>query len=190
MTKGKVFIFTGDGKGKTTAALGRAVRAAVENRKVTIVQFLKGNGYTGELFSAEFLKPLITIKQFGYRCPISAQIRSGEAVCNKCGLCFRENRNPANGFALEALTYASEIIKEGTAELVILDEISHAIRRGLINLSEVTELVSTRPPHIDVILTGRNMPGELTTLADEVTECRAIKHPLAHGLDARRGTEY
>lgn len=190
MSKGTICIFTGNGKGKTTAALGRAVRAAVDNQKVTIVQFLKGNGYTGELFSSEILKPLITIKQFGYRCPISAQIRSGESVCNKCGLCFRENRNPANAFAIDALAYAKAIISDGDSDLVILDEISHAIKHKLISLEDVCEVLLKRPSHVDIILTGRNMPQELANLANDVTECCAIKHPLANGLDARRGTEY
>jgi len=71
-----------------------------------------------------------------------------------------------------------------------LDEISHAIKHKLISLEEVCEVLLKRPSHVDIILTGRNMPQELTNLADEVTNCCAIKHPLSNGLDARRGTEY
>ena len=100
-------IFTGDGKGKTTAALGLAVSAAANKQQVLIVQFLKGGGYTGELFAASYFKPYMTIKQFGYGCPIAAQLKSGEQLSNKSGVCFRENRKDANQFAPKALVFAA-----------------------------------------------------------------------------------
>lgn len=187
---GTVVIFTGDGKGKTTAALGLAVGAAANRQRVMIVQFLKGGGYTGELFAASFLEPFLTIKQFGYGCPIAAQIQSGEQVCNKCGLCFRENRKPVNEFAVKALAAAAEVLAAGTIDMLVMDEISHAIRHDLISKHEVLNLLITRPKHIDIVLTGRNMPEELLAIADQVTVCQAVKHPMKQGIDARRGTEY
>lgn len=188
--KGVIRIFTGDGKGKTTAALGSAVRAAGLNRRVSVVQFLKGTGYTGELFSACLIKPPIEIKQFGFGCSISADIKAGTAVCTKCGQCFRENRNPLNNFAPQALTYAREVLESHDIDMLIMDEISHAVKHKLINISDVLELIKIKPYHVEIILTGRSMPSELMIIADEITICSPVKHPMAGGLDARRGIEY
>ncbi|MGI6091399.1 MAG: cob(I)yrinic acid a,c-diamide adenosyltransferase [Veillonellaceae bacterium] len=188
--KGLLRIFTGDGKGKTTAALGSAVRAAGLNRRVSVVQFLKGTGYTGELFAVNLIKPPIEIKQFGFGCPISAQIKAGTAVCNKCGRCFRENRNPLNNFAPQALAYVREVLSNDNIDLLIMDEISHALKHGLIKIDDVLEIVKSRSYHVEIILTGRNMPPELMSIADEITICYPVKHPMTSGLDARRGIEY
>ncbi|MPM70800.1 Cob(I)yrinic acid a,c-diamide adenosyltransferase [bioreactor metagenome] len=188
--QGLIRIFTGDGKGKTTAALGSAVRAAGSNRRVTVVQFLKGTGYTGELFAAGLIKPPIIIKQFGFGCPISAEIKAGEAICTKCGLCFRENRNPLNNFAPQALAYAHKVLSSNNVDLLIMDEISHAIKHNLIKINDVLDLIKTRPYRVEIILTGRNMPAELMSIADEITICYPVKHPMVNGLDARRGIEY
>lgn len=188
--KGLIRIFTGDGKGKTTAALGTAVRAAGSNSRVTVVQFLKGTGYTGELFAAGLLKPPIVIKQFGYGCHMSSEIKAGTAVCNKCGRCFRENRNPLNNFAPQALAFVREVLKSDNVDLLIMDEVSHALKHNLIKIGDVLDIIKTRPGHVEIVLTGRNMPPELVRNADEVTICCPIKHPMASGLDARRGIEY
>jgi len=188
--QGKIFIFTGEGKGKTTAALGLAVGAAANQKRVMIVQFLKGGGYTGELFAASFLKPFLTIKQFGYGCHIATEIKSGEKVCTKCGQCFRENRNALNGFAPKALAFVTEVLEAGDIDMVVMDEISHAIRHELIDKQVVFDLIKNRPTHIDLVLTGRNMPTEFIAIADQVTQCAAIKHPIHQGISARRGTEY
>lgn len=188
--QGKIVIFTGDGKGKTTAALGLAVGTAASQKHVMMVQFLKGGGYTGELFAASFLKPFLTMKQFGYGCPIAAEIKSGELLCNKCGVCFRENRKEANSFAPKALAFAAEVLAAGKVDLLVMDEVSHAMKHQLISKESVLELLVNRPPHIDIVLTGRNMPEEIMAIADEVTFCKAVKHPMKEGIDARRGTEY
>ena len=188
--QGNIVIFTGDGKGKTTAALGLAVGVAANKQQVMMVQFLKGGGYTGELFAASYLEPYLTIKQFGYGCPIAGQIKSGELVCNKCGVCFRENRKESNQFAPKALAFATEVLAAGKIDLLVMDEVSHAIKHQLISKQAVLDLLISRPDHIDVVLTGRNMPDEIMAIADQVTFCRAIKHPMKDGIDARRGTEY
>lgn len=183
-------IFTGDGKGKTTAALGLAVGAAANKQQVMIVQFLKGGGYTGELFAVSYLEPFLTIKQFGYGCPIAEKIKSGEQLCSKCGVCFRENRKATNQFAPEALAFTAAALTTGKIDLLVMDEISHAIRHQLISKQAVLDLLAARPAHSNIVLTGRNMPEELMLIANQVTVCQAVKHPMKQGIDARRGTEY
>jgi len=186
---GQVLIFTGDGKGKTTAALGLAITAAAKGQQAAMVQFLKGGGYSGELFAQELIAPYFIIRQFGYGCHLSETIRSGKATCNHCGECFRQNREPGRDYAGQALTYAAELLRQGT-ELLVLDEVSHAIHRGLLPLEKVVDLVGGRLPQVTIILTGRNMPERLLTLADQITECFSVKHPIEQGIDARRGSEY
>lgn len=188
--QGKIVIFTGNGKGKTTAALGLAVKAAAEKRQVFIVQFLKGSGYTGELFAANYLEPYLMIKQFGYGCSIASEIKSGVKVCNKCGQCFGQNRNVINEFAPKALQCCAEILSSNKVDMLVMDEISHAIKHGLIEKQAVVDLILSKPIHMDIILTGRSMPNELQMIADQVTICEAIKHPMTQGIPARRGTEY
>lgn len=191
MPKAEIIIYTGDGKGKTTAALGLAVATAAAGRPATVVQFLKGGGYTGELFAQKFLAPHLTIRQFGHGCPRAEAIRSGEAKCDKCGQCFRENRSPSHGYAAAALAWASTVLREAPPALLVLDEISHALRHGLIDPDEVLRLIENRPPATAIILTGRHMPAALLEMADRVTECHALRHPMRDsGIDARRGIEY
>jgi len=185
-----LLIFTGDGKGKTTAALGLAVAAAAQGRRAVVVQFQKGTGYSGELFAQVHL-PTLTIRQFGHGCALSARIRNGDAVCSKCGACFRENRDPASPYAARAFAYAAAALRDERPAVLVLDEISHALRRGLLSAGQITDLVAARPAGTTLVLTGRHMPEELVSLADSVVECRAVKHPLRDlGIDARRGIEY
>ncbi|MCX7780597.1 MAG: cob(I)yrinic acid a,c-diamide adenosyltransferase [Negativicutes bacterium] len=187
---GLVTIFTGDGKGKTTAAIGVAVRAALNRQYAAVTQFLKGGGYTGELFAAAYLEPFFTIRQFGYGCPIAADIRSGEQKCDKCGLCFRENRKMENGYAQQALRYARELLAGRAPDVLVLDEVSHALRHKLIEEADIVDLIMSRPRHTSIVLTGRQMPASLLAMADIITECQAVKHPIRQGIDARRGVEY
>ena len=179
-------IFTGNGKGKTTAALGTALSAALQGRRVAMIQFLKGSGYTGELTAIRELSLPFSIRQFGYGCPFSAEIRSGAAVCTKCGQCFGQNRNPANGYADLAWQAAREAAAD--AELLVLDEVSHALNRKLLPLDAFVDWL--RSLQTDVVLTGRNMPQILIELAEAATECQPLRHPMQQGIDARRGTEY
>ncbi len=185
-----LLIYTGDGKGKTTAALGHAVAAAACGRRAVVVQFQKGGGYSGELFAQTCL-PALTIRQFGHGCAIAARIRSGEDTCRKCGECFRANRDPANPYAAQALEYAARVLRDERPAVLVLDEISHAVRRGLLSPGQVAALLDARPPETTIVLTGRHMPDELIALADSVVECRAVKHPMKDlKIDARRGIEY
>ncbi len=185
-----LIIYTGDGKGKTTAALGLAVAAAADGRRAVVVQFQKGGGYSGELFAQSNL-PALTVRQFGHGCALAARIKSGDAVCRKCGECFRANRDPANPYAARALEYAAQVLRDERPAVLVLDEISHALRRGLLSLDQVTALIKSRSSGTTVILAGRHMPSALVALADSVVECRAVKHPMKDlGINARRGIEY
>jgi cob(I)alamin adenosyltransferase len=191
MAKSQLYVVTGSGKGKTTAALGYALREVLKGRKATVIQFLKGSGYTGELFSAATFGELFAIKQFGYGCPIASDIRAGRLKCTKCGICFRENRKIEHAFAPRALACAWEEVTSGANGVVVLDEISHALNRKLIALSEVLCLVKRCCAETDLVLTGRQMPVELIEMATMATSCEAVKHPLTNkGIDARWGIEY
>ncbi len=191
MAQTQLYVVTGSGKGKTTAALGYALREVLKGRKATVIQFLKGGGYTGELFSAPVFGELFTIKQFGYGCPIASDICAGRLKCTKCGICFRENRNMEHAFAPQALACAWEEVTSGANGVVVLDEISHALNHQLIDLHEVLCLVKGCCAETDLVLTGRNMPAALIELATIATSCEAVKHPLTNkGIDARWGIEY
>ncbi|MBP2645553.1 MAG: cobO [Firmicutes bacterium] len=188
--RGKVIVFTGDAKGKTTAALGLAVATASYGQRATVIQFLKGGGYTGELFAKEWLTPYLEIRQFGFGCPYSAAIKNGTIQCIQCGKCFGENRRPGSPFARQAFEYATQVVTAGESQVVVLDEISHALRHKLLAMDEVVSLLVSRPEGMTVVLTGRNMPDELLQVADEITECVPVKHPFESGIAARRGSEY
>ncbi len=188
--KGLVYVYTGDGKGKTTAALGLCLTALGQGRAVAFIQFLKGSSYTGELFSTARFGKRWHFAQFGWGCPFSGLIRTGEMACQKCGQCFRENRDPRHRFAPRALAYAVRLAGEGAYHLLVLDEISHAICRGLLPVEDVLVFLRNKPASLAVVLTGRNMPQELTDAADFVSENRLIKHPFAKGIPSRRGIEY
>lgn len=186
----RIYIITGPGKGKTTTALGYALKAVWLKQKAVVIQFLKGGGYTGELVSAERLSPWLKIYQFGHGCPISAEIRSGEKLCNACGLCFRENRNPKHGYAILAMNKAWQVLKNQEAQWIILDEISHAVRHGLLEEQEVLRYIALKPESVNLVLTGRNMSEAILGQANCITQCEALKHPMTQGIAARRGSEY
>lgn len=170
--------------------MGLCLRAVGHGWKVAFIQFLKGSSYTGELFSTVHFGADWHYAQFGWGCPYSALIRSGQRVCSKCGECFRENRDPKHGFAPLGLTYAQELADTGQYQLMVLDEISHAIRRDLLTVEAVLAFLKDKPPALEVVLTGRQMAPELIAVADLVTEFQAVKHPLETGVSSRLGIEY
>lgn len=191
--RGLVQVYTGDGKGKTTASLGLGLRAVGHGFKVRMIQFMKGTSYTGELSAIRRLGPDFEIFQFGRECKQADMIRTGEAVCDGCGQCFIRRGNPEPRdirYAKQAYDLAVRTLDEVAADLVILDEISNALYYELLTVDDAAGLIARRPPGVELVLTGRNMPAPILDLADLVTEMRMVKHPFEAGIAARRGIEY
>ena len=174
---GLVIINTGGGKGKTTAALGLALRAAGHGQKVLILQFIKGAWKTGEAKIMERLKPEIEMEQLGKG---FIKFADGKLQITKKDI---EN-------AEESLQYAKERINSGKYDMVILDEINNIISYGLVGVSEVTEIINRKPSGLDLVLTGRGAPEELIKIADTVSEIKEIKHAYSKGIKAKKGIEY
>jgi cob(I)alamin adenosyltransferase len=185
--RGLVQIYTGDGKGKTTAALGLGLRAAGHGMRVLMVQFMKTVRYYGELEGVKRLAPHFEIVQKGKPCP------TPEAEYVESKGCFVDPENPAPediAAARDAVAFCAEILRKAEYDIVILDEVLCAIQFRLITCDEVVELVRMKPPDMELILTGRGAPAELVELADLVTEMRSVKHPFDGGITAREGIEY
>lgn len=173
--KGLLLINTGPGKGKTTAALGTAMRAAGNGMRVLILQFLKGSWHYGELDAAETLGPNFVLKQMG-----RGFVKVGGAETDPEDLRLVE----------EAWKEAREAIYSGEWDLVVLDEINYAINYKMLDPAIVADALRDRPPMVHVILTGRNAHPLLVELADTVTEMREVKHAYQKGIQAQRGIEY
>lgn len=173
LEKGLIQVYTGDGKGKTSAALGQALRASGQGLSVYIIQFMKGWPHYGELEAVRRF-PNITIRQFGRAEYVS-----------------KENPEPVDvRLAEEALEHAREILISGEYDLVVLDEINVALEWRLIQLEDVLSLLDQKPEHVELILTGRYAHPEVLARADLVTEMREIKHPYHEGIVSRRGIDY
>lgn len=173
---GYVQIYTGDGKGKTTASLGLALRALGHGWKVLVIQFTKGDQGTsyGELISATKFLPNLHVVQFGMdRIVYSHNVSLGD---------FKEAR--------KGLDYAKKAIESGEYQLVILDEINICIDLGMIKVSEVKEILRNKPETLELVLTGRRAHPELVAMAHLVTEMKPIKHYFDIGVLARQGIEY
>ena len=176
--EGLVHVYTGFGKGKTTAAFGSAVRALGGGLRVLVVQFLKGGGkLSGE---AVFLKEIPGAEVICFpdqRHPIF--LKGGEADIEKL------IKSINDGFQL-----AAEKAKSGSYDLVVMDEVNNCMKEGWLETAAVAGLIKERPTGVELILTGRGCPEEIMALADYVTEMRLIKHPAEKGVKARRGVEY
>lgn len=173
--QGKVQVYTGDGKGKTTAALGLALRAAGRGLRVYICQFMKGRK-TGESIAIErYLSTLITIQKCG----------------GKKFIIDRENP-PLEEIsrAKEGLLKAKEALVSGGYDIVILDEVNVAIYFNLLKEKDVLELIREKPEDVELILTGRNAPRSIIEASDLVTEMKEVKHYYKNGVPAREGIEY
>jgi cob(I)alamin adenosyltransferase len=169
---GKVQVYTGDGKGKTTAALGLAMRAVGKGYKVYMIQFMKGDINYGELATAEKLEGF-TIKQMG-----------------RPSFVDRKDPDPVDiQMALEALEHGREIMQKGEHDILILDEVNCAVDWGLIEVDKVVEFIKAKPENLELVLTGRYAPKELIDLADLVTDMKEVKHPFQEGGKARDGIE-
>ncbi|AGB41639.1 ATP:corrinoid adenosyltransferase [Halobacteroides halobius DSM 5150] len=193
LKQGLVQVYTGKGKGKTTAALGLGLRAAGHGFKVEMIQYLKGSSYTGELFSTERL-PNFNIKQFGKSCSYAAGIKEGLMDCQGCGDCFvsqTEDKEMHQQFVDWAYKYTTKVLQEEARDIVILDEINNALRYDLLTVDQVLDLINLKAEETELILTGRGIPEKILDKADLVTEMKAIKHPYQEqGIKSRRGIEY
>jgi cob(I)alamin adenosyltransferase len=173
LEKGLVQVYTGNGKGKTSAAFGLALRAAGRGLKVCVIQFIKGGFDYGEMYVIDKV-PNIALKAFGRGKFVTAKPPDHEDV----------------KLAEEALEYARKVVESGECDVVILDEVNVALSLGLIRLDDVLTLIKARPAHVELVLTGRSVPEEVVQIADLVTEMKEVKHPYSKGLPARKGIEY
>lgn len=173
MSKGLLIVFTGNGKGKTTSALGMAVRAAGHSMRTLVLQFIKGAWKYGELealkrFEGIVIKPLGT--GFTWK---------------------KESMEEDRQLARSGWNLASEVIVRGDYDMVILDELNLILAYGLLPLAEVLDTLARRPQRVHVVVTGRNAPDELIAAADLVTEMREVKHPYRdQSIRAQKGIEF
>jgi cob(I)alamin adenosyltransferase len=173
LEQGQVQVYTGNGKGKTTAALGLAFRAVGRGLRVCMVQFIKGGGQYGEHAAAEKFFPELTIHQTG-----------------RDGWIFRDRLDPEDiRIAGQALELARLALVGEEYDLVILDEINGAAWFGLITVENILDLVALKPPRVELVLTGRSADERVIAAADLVTEMTEIKHYYQQGVPARIGIE-
>ena len=177
MGEGLILVNTGDGKGKTTAALGVALRSAGCGRKVLILQFIKSGANYGELAGIDLL-PTVEIRSMGKGFIFHKQEESEEKM--------KEHQQAAK----EAWAMVEREVKSGQWDLIILDEINYAIHYGLVGVETVVNLLKAKPENLDMILTGRNAHPEIIELAHTVTEMKVINHAYQQGIKAKRGIEF
>lgn len=168
--RGLIIVHTGDGKGKTTAAIGLAVRAFGAGLNVLILQFIKGGRRSGELEALKILG--VEVRQLGL-----GFTRTGDIIEHKAA-------------AQHALELARAEILSGAWDLIILDEINYAVKFGLLNTEEILQLIKIRPPKLHLVFTGRDALPELIDAADLVTEMKLIKHPFQIRIAAQEGIEF
>lgn len=173
LDRGLVLVNTGNGKGKTTAALGVALRAVGVGWKVIVLQFLKGKWKTGEQAAAERLAPDLVVRPMGK------------------GFTWDKDRLDEDiQAAKDAWAEAVQVINSGEYRLVVLDEINYVLSYGFLPVEEVLDVLRARPKDVNVILTGRNAPQEIVDFADTVTEMRKIKHVYDQGVLAQQGIDF
>jgi cob(I)alamin adenosyltransferase len=171
--KGLVLLHTGNGKGKSTAAFGQALRAAGQGLKVCIVQFIKGQSRTGEAkaFAALADRVEFHVKGSGFTWQ-------------------QKDKDELVRVAREAFAFAREKILSGSFDMVVLDELTYLVNYGMVNEEEVLELIRQRPAGMHLVITGRDAGEKLMAAADLVSEVRMIKHPYDAGVMAQKGIEY
>ncbi|HJM79380.1 MAG TPA: cob(I)yrinic acid a,c-diamide adenosyltransferase [Nitrosopumilus sp.] len=173
---GLTIVYTGKGKGKTTAALGIALRATGYKKKICMIQFIKGSWHYGEMDSSKRLEPEFEMIAIG-----------------KGFVGIIDDKSPKTDhqkIAKEAIRISNEKIQSGKYDIIILDEINYAVNLNLISLADVLELIKSKPRNVDLVLTGNYAKEEVIEAADLVTEMKEIKHPFQHGIKAKKGIDF
>ncbi len=173
---GLVIVYTGNGKGKTTAALGMALRAVGYNHKICMIQFIKGSWPYGEMVSVKRLEPELELIIVG---------KGFVGIIDD-----KSAREDHIKIAQEAIQVSKEKIQSGNYNIVILDEINYAIDLGLIDLNDVLNLIKSKPEKLNLVLTGNHAKNEIIDVADLVTEMKEIKHPFKSGIKAKKGIDF
>jgi len=174
--KGLIVVITGNGKGKTTSALGIAVRACGHNMRVCIIQFMKGDIYAGEWDG---------IKKMG--CEVEL-ISTGKGFCGIQGNPYPYKEHRAN--AQEAIELTRQKMASGREDILILDEINNALHLRLVDLEQVLEIIRCKPPLMHLVLTGRDAHPQVVELADTVSEIKEVKHAYSKGIEPQPGIDY
>lgn len=173
--QGLIIVNTGNGKGKTTAALGLGLRAWGQGFKVLVLQFIKGNWKYGELQAAKRMGNDFVIRQLG-----EGFVKNGK----------EDDKADHKEAAARALRDAKTEMLSGIWDMIILDEINYAIKFGLVSVEAVRELLAIKPPVLHLVLTGRDACPEIIDQADLVTEMKEVKHPYKKGIKAQKGIEF
>lgn len=173
---GLVIVYTGKGKGKTTAALGMALRAVGHDHKICMIQFIKGSWHYGEMTSSKLLEPQFELVAVG-----------------KGFVGILDDKSPREEhvkIAQEAVQISREKIQSKKYDIVILDEINYAVNLGLVEVNDVLDLIKIKPSTLHLVLTGNYASDEIINAADLVTEMKEIKHPFQVGIKAKKGIDY
>ena len=173
---GLIVVITGHSKGKTTSALGIALRAAGHNMKVCIIEFMKGDMYSGEIDGIKRLFPDVELHL------------TGKGFCGIMGNPYPFQEHRAN--AQEAIKFSEEKMLSGNYDVIILDEINNALKLKLVDLSQVLEIIDKKPPLVHLVLTGRDAHPEVIERAHTVTEMKEIKHAYREGIEPQKGIDY
>jgi cob(I)alamin adenosyltransferase len=171
---GLIQVYTGNGKGKTTAAFGLALRAFGRGLKVIVFQMMKAVDSSGEQLALNGISPMLQVIPLG----------SGEFILG------RKPTRAEIDLARNGWARVEAAIRAGNSDLIIIDELSHAINYGLLQLATVISCLKQKPESLELVLTGRAMPEAILAIADLVTEMKMIKHPFNRGIGAREGIEY
>jgi len=202
---GLIHVYTGSGKGKTSASMGLAMRAVGQGLKVHIIQYMKGGAYTGEMICSLNFLPNVKFNQFGRHCikeikqmkllgfdkgyRFFDKIRE-DIVCGECRFCFL-NDTQQRKYVEEGFKLTKKVFEEAEVDLVVLDEVNVAMDLGFLDVQLILDLLANKPPRMEVVLSGRGAPKQIMEVADYVTELISHKHPFdTKGIPARRGIEY
>ena len=173
---GLVIVYSGNGKGKTTAALGMALRAVGHNYKICMIQFIKGSWHYGEIDSSRRLEPEFELIAIG---------KGFVGILDD-----KHSKEEHKKIANEAIKISKEKIQSGKYNIIILDEVNYAIDLGLIDVDVVLDLIKLKPPELNLVLTGNHVKTKIIEVADLVTEMKQVKHPFQLGIKAKKGIDF